>query len=589
MSGGMQRRLELACALVHEPTLLFLDEPTAGIDPILRAKVWDELHRLRDAGRTLLVTTQYVGDAEDCDSVALIADGRLVALGHPDELRAEALGGEVIDVETSALFDATAIDNVPGVVTVNQRGPREFTATVNDSAVALPAVVDAVTAAGSEVVSAQEIRPSFDEVFAVLVERANADEAARVAAQEQADAAGIGGMNLFKVLTRILAFVGKEIVEVVRRPGALASLILGPFIVMAIFGVGYSGYRRPLETVVVIPPESGLPTDVEAYGEISGAGLEVTEVSTDEAGATQRLRDGAIDVVLIAPGDVEEQFRAGKQSTIEVQVNVIDPVDANYATFLARALEREVNRIIVERIAEEGQTYALSQGASDAGAIPPSVVAAPTKAEIVNIAPSQPGVVQFFGTAVLALILQHMAVTLIALSVIRERTTGLFELFRVSPIRTGELVIGKVLAFGILSAAIAALTLGLLILGFGVPMLGDSAALAGVVLLLIAASLGLGLLVAAVSDSERQAVQLALLLLLASVFFSGFVLGTDEFSEPVRTLTALLPVTNGIQLISDVMLRGSTDAVAAAGALLAEAVAYTGIAWLILRRALRSA
>ena len=190
MSGGMQRRLELACALVHEPTLLFLDEPTAGIDPILRAKVWDELHRLRDAGRTLLVTTQYVGDAEDCDSVALIADGRLVALGHPDELRAEALGGEVIDVETSALFDATAIDNVPGVVRVNQRGPREFTATVDDSAVALPAVVDAVTTAGSEVVSAQEVRPSFDEVFAVLVERAKADEAARVAAQEQADAQG---------------------------------------------------------------------------------------------------------------------------------------------------------------------------------------------------------------------------------------------------------------------------------------------------------------------------------------------------------------------------------------------------------------
>ncbi|HET9347095.1 MAG TPA: ABC transporter ATP-binding protein [Candidatus Limnocylindrales bacterium] len=186
MSGGMQRRLELACALVHEPILLFLDEPTAGIDPILRAKVWDELHRLRDAGRTLLVTTQYVGDAEDCDTVALIADGRLVALGHPDELRREALGGDVIDVETAALFDATAIDNVPGVVSVQQRGPREFTASVDDSAVAMPAVVDAVTAAGSEVVSAQEVRPSFDEVFAVLVERANAEEAARVAAQEQA-------------------------------------------------------------------------------------------------------------------------------------------------------------------------------------------------------------------------------------------------------------------------------------------------------------------------------------------------------------------------------------------------------------------
>jgi ABC-2 type transport system permease protein len=396
-------------------------------------------------------------------------------------------------------------------------------------------------------------------------------------------------VRLFKILTRILAFVGKELVEVVRRPGALASLILGPFLVMAIFGAGYSGYRRPLDTVVVIPPDSGLPTEVGAYSEISGAGLEVTEVTTDEAAATQRLRDGTIDVVLVAPDDVEERFRAGEQSTIQVQVNVIDPVDANYATFLARGLEREVNRIIVERIAEEGQTYALSAGAAEAAAIPPSVVAAPTKAEIVNIAPSQPGVVQFFGTAVLALILQHMAVTLIALSVIRERTTGLFELFRVSPIRTGELVVGKVLAFGLLSAAIAGLTLALLIFAFGVPMLGDPAVLAGVILLLIAASLGLGLLLAAVSDSERQAVQLALLLLLASVFFSGFVLGTDEFSEPVRMLTSLLPVTNGITLIGDVMLRGSVDDYAALGWLVAEVVAFTGIAWLLLRRALRSA
>jgi ABC-2 type transport system permease protein len=108
-------------------------------------------------------------------------------------------------------------------------------------------------------------------------------------------------------------------------------------------------------------------------------------------------------------------------------------------------------------------------------------------------------------------------------------------------------------------------------------------------LLLIGASLGLGLLIAAVSDSERQAIQLSLLLLLASVFFSGFVLGTDEFNEPVRSLTALLPVTNGIRLIGDVMLRGSIDAYAPVAALAAEIVAYTGIAWLILRRALRSA
>jgi ABC-2 type transport system ATP-binding protein len=177
MSGGMLRRLELAGALVHEPVLLFLDEPTAGIDPILRSTVWDELHRLREAGRTIVVTTQYVGDAEDCDQVALIADGRLVAFGAPDELRRQALGGDVIAIETSTLFDASVIESAPGVVSVRQRGPREFAATVEDSAVALPAVVEAVKLAGADVTTAQEERPTFDEVFQVLVERAAAASA----------------------------------------------------------------------------------------------------------------------------------------------------------------------------------------------------------------------------------------------------------------------------------------------------------------------------------------------------------------------------------------------------------------------------
>src|SRR6185503_7095446 len=87
LSGGMKRRLELAAALVHEPRLLILDEPTAGIDPLLRKTVWDEIHRLRDLGVTSIVTTQYVTEAEECTAVALISGGRLIAHGRPDELR----------------------------------------------------------------------------------------------------------------------------------------------------------------------------------------------------------------------------------------------------------------------------------------------------------------------------------------------------------------------------------------------------------------------------------------------------------------------------------------------------------------------
>jgi ABC-2 type transport system ATP-binding protein len=172
LSGGMQRRLELACALVHDPALLFLDEPTAGIDPLLRTRVWDELHRLRDDGRTLIVTTQHMDEAEACDQVALIATGRLVALASPDELRRQAMGGDVVAIETATPFDGDALRSLPLVRRVRQDGPRTLTVVVDDAGEATPDVVEAIRAR-SEVVSAREERPTFDEVFATLVQRAN--------------------------------------------------------------------------------------------------------------------------------------------------------------------------------------------------------------------------------------------------------------------------------------------------------------------------------------------------------------------------------------------------------------------------------
>jgi ABC-2 type transport system ATP-binding protein len=175
LSGGMRRRLELACALVHEPELIILDEPTAGIDPLLRATVWEELHRLRDAGRTLLVTTQHVGEAEECDAVAMIVSGQVIALAPPDELRREATDGDLLDIETATMFDVSDLVETPGVRQVSQLGPRHFQVTVDDAGSALPVVVDRIQAKGVEVESAREQRLSFDEIFGILVARHDAE------------------------------------------------------------------------------------------------------------------------------------------------------------------------------------------------------------------------------------------------------------------------------------------------------------------------------------------------------------------------------------------------------------------------------
>ena len=152
------------------------------------------------------------------------------------------------------------------------------------------------------------------------------------------------------------------------------------------------------------------------------------------------------------------------------------------------------------------------------------------------------------------------------------------------PVSASEIVVGKILAFGILGALVAAAVLQLLAAGLGVPFLGDPVLVAVAVGLLLAASLGAGLLISVVSDSERQAVQLALLVLLGSVFFSGFLLDLEQFTPAMQVVGNLLPVTHGIQLLQDLLLRGSTLDTWRLGALAGISVVTIGITWIVLRR-----
>jgi ABC-2 type transport system ATP-binding protein len=171
LSGGMQRRLELACALVHEPDVLFVDEPTAGIDPVLRQAIWGELRNLRDEGRTLLVTTQYVTEAEYCDRVAMIVDGRLVALDTPEELRKAVYGGEVIEVNAERAVDPQMLGGVEGVLAVRQTAPRQLMVTTSDAGTIGPRIIEALRRAGIGVAGLEEHQPTFDDVFTGIVQQ----------------------------------------------------------------------------------------------------------------------------------------------------------------------------------------------------------------------------------------------------------------------------------------------------------------------------------------------------------------------------------------------------------------------------------
>jgi ABC-2 type transport system permease protein len=390
-----------------------------------------------------------------------------------------------------------------------------------------------------------------------------------------------------KALLRILALAGKEIVEVFRRPGAVLSLVLGPFLILAVFGFGYHGVKRDLQAILVVTPTSGLPTTAEGYENFKTRGVTLVDVVENRAAAEQRLRNDEVDLVIVAPPDPQASFKDGRQSELTVEINASDPVQTNYAGFLAETLAADVNQEIYRLGAAAGEGYVLKVAGQDVPNIPAEVIASPTRAVTINLAPSEPGIVSFYGPAALALVLQHMAVTLLALSIVRERTSGAMELFRVSPLRATELVIGKVLAFGLLGGFLAATSLALLVGVLGVPLLSPPVVVAGVIALLLLASLGLGLLISAVSDSERQAVQLSLLALLASMFFSGFVLRIEEFERPVQIAAYALPVTHGIALLQDLLLRGSITHTWQVGALALLAVVLLLSSWALLRRDLR--
>ena len=169
-SGGMKRRLDLAAALIHNPDILFLDEPTTGLDPVSRVKVWDEVRRLNaELGMTIFLTTQYLEEADElADRIGIIDKGRIVAEGTPEALK-RSVGSDLIvaRVEADADQAAAALDGVKGVDSVEVRGDELLVAT-NDGAAAVSGVAVALDGCGVPVRELTLRTPTLDDVFLEL-------------------------------------------------------------------------------------------------------------------------------------------------------------------------------------------------------------------------------------------------------------------------------------------------------------------------------------------------------------------------------------------------------------------------------------
>ena len=168
-SGGMKRRVDLAAALVHNPEVLFLDEPTTGLDPASRAKVWEEVQRLKhDLGMTIFLTTQYLEEADAlADRVGIIDHGRIIAEGTPAELK-RSIGADVVTVQVDDVaVAASTIAALPGVDSVEVRGDEILAATADGPANVSPIAV-ALAGANIRVRSLTLREPTLDDVFLTL-------------------------------------------------------------------------------------------------------------------------------------------------------------------------------------------------------------------------------------------------------------------------------------------------------------------------------------------------------------------------------------------------------------------------------------
>ncbi|WP_129675049.1 ABC transporter permease [Candidatus Chloroploca sp. Khr17] len=458
-------------------------------------------------------------------------------------------------------------------------------------------------------------------------------------------------------LIRVRAYFWKEVNEIRRQPLLILSLIIGPLLVLILFGSTYVNSNPRVRTAVVLPAE-GIPgLEEEQLRQVIGLNFDLRLVTRNQAEAEALLATGAIDLIQVLPDNIFQTMRSGVSPEIFFTANVINPLVEGWVQYLAYAQVNEINRTLlvvttaraqeeaagirVRVVDFEGKILEFEQGISEARKeaaeqdlktfidfldelnriLPPQEVLAQHSDELaqlrpiltrvrinlrevrralldetlseglleltktrsdlqllsgtleifVNIAPdrlvspvklsyrnlrgSAYSAVVYYSPGVLALLVQHTAITLGALALVRERLMGAFEVFRVAPVSLHQLIIGKYLGY-IVFIGLATLALIIAMLVIGVPLLGNWLQFAGLTLLLIIASLGVGFLISALSGSDSQAIQLAMISLLLSIFFSGFFISVESFAPVALPVVYAIPMSHGLAGFQYLMLRG---------------------------------
>ncbi len=502
--------------------------------------------------------------------------------------------------------------------------------------------------------------------------------------------------NFYRSLIRASAFLGKEMAEVLRQPRMILTLILGPFLILFLFGVGFRNEARPLRTIFVADPQSQLAAQIEEFSKNTSSLLVFGGITADETQARQELANGQAGLVVVAPKNPGEAFQNNQQAEFTMYHNEIDPAQIGYIQSVGQDFVDEINRRVLASVAaggqqeagdvqarvrsarqnaaamrqalesgdaalarqrqsglrddiasvalatrasagllssvekgvapgqnqsqsqdilalitslqesssqndiQDGQTSYASQAdelaktESDLASleeklgqfqnISPQVLIQPFKITTLGTNGQTFTQVNFFSPGVIVILLQHIAIAIASLSIVRERRSGTMELFRVSPITAGETLTGKYISYLIFGTLISVILTLLLYFGLKVPMNGAWINYSIILFLVLFASLGVGFVMSLLAETESQAIQFSMIYLLLTVFFSGFMLDLRYLWGPVRAVSWILPATYGTLLLQNTMLRGNSLLLLYSGALLGLGLVLMIFAWLLLRR-----
>jgi ABC-2 type transport system permease protein len=432
-------------------------------------------------------------------------------------------------------------------------------------------------------------------------------------------------ISFFQFLIRISSFMGKELTEIFRQPKLIVTLVLGPFLIMFLFGAAYPSQNRILRTTFVVKDAAAFQKEMDTFSKSFNSTIFDYVIENDKEKALAKLALHQNDLVIVVPDVPFETIQNNQQAEFLVYHNEIDPFQVGYIQSQAAIFVDEVNRQILQSVAKQGQANSATLQANMKTAIikvqairqsipaadvntakqtaeleknltvmdgdlstirslTPGVLVSPFSAKIIGLFANILTVTAFFVPAVIVLLLQHVSITFASLSIVRETRSGIMELFKVAPITAFETLVGKYISYMFFEIILAGVITALAIWLLKVPITGSWQDYILAVAVLLFTSLGVGFFISLISQTDTQAVQYSMLLLLASIFFSGFFMDLRMMKEPVSVLAWSLPATYGIRMLQDIMLRGSPLPLQVFLGIAGIGIALFVIDWMLLRK-----